>query len=293
VDALSHALIASLLFSFPPLAPLIPFAVLGAVLPDADIFFSAIADRDSRLYLFTHGGIAHSIAGAVTLSAIGYGTALLLAEGGLIPSSAIASVGIWGFAAVLAGGLLHIAIDVLACPGIPLLAPSSDRKYTLGILPGPSILLAFTALGFVTVALFRLIPLTTATALYAGTVIAYLAFRAGMFLFMDAKLPGRKIPTFNPLRWITVSEDDNAYTLRYYTLPAGYSGEATFQKFHNTDQHTLASVSGLPDVQRFRFHAYSVTSERIGSVLILADPLREKGYLYYPPKYKRVAVTVE
>ena len=45
------------------------------------------------------------------------------------------------FAAVLAGAYLHLGLDSLACPGLPLLAPCSDRKYTVGLLPGPSLLL--------------------------------------------------------------------------------------------------------------------------------------------------------
>jgi inner membrane protein len=46
------------------LTPLLPFAILGAVIMDADIFFSLISDSNPPLYLFTHGGIAHSLAGA-------------------------------------------------------------------------------------------------------------------------------------------------------------------------------------------------------------------------------------
>ncbi|MDD1701180.1 MAG: metal-dependent hydrolase, partial [Methanoregula sp.] len=79
MDALSHALIASILFSAQGLTPFIPFAVLGSVIPDADIFFPQISDRDPSLYLFTHGGIAHSIAGAFIMSLLVYGTVVLLA----------------------------------------------------------------------------------------------------------------------------------------------------------------------------------------------------------------------
>ena len=293
VDALSHALIAYILFSVPPLAPLIPFAVLGAVLPDADIFFSAIADRNPSLYLFTHGGGAHSIAGSVLLSTVGYGTVLLITAAGNVPSAVIASAGVSGFAAVIAGGFLHIAIDVLACPGIPLLVPFSDRKFTLGILPGPSLFLAFCALGAVAVTVLRLLPFSSALLLYGGMVIAVIALRAGMFLVADAKLTGRKVPSINPLRWLVIREDKATISVQRYTFFSGFSGEAVFEKYRNTDGRELSLVEDLPEVRRFLFHAYCMTAERIGSVLILADPVREKGYLYYPPKYKRIAVPAE
>jgi len=293
VDALSHALIAYILFSQPGLVPLIPFAIVGTVIPDADIIFPAIADRTPSLYLFTHGGLAHSITGAFLLSLLAYGAAVLAAAAGIIPQGWFLAAGAYGFAAVLAGALLHVAIDTLACPGIPLLAPFSDRKYTLAILPGPSVLLAGAALGLVVVTVLGLLPSASALLLYAGTVIAYLALRTGMFLVADAKLPGRKIPSFNPLRWLVIREDESSYRVGTYTMFRGFSDEAVFEKFRDTDGRELMRASRSAEVRRFLFHAYCVTAERIGNVLILADPVREKGYLYYPPKYKRVAVTSE
>ena len=74
VDSLTHALFASILFTLIGHPELVPFAALGAVCPDVDILFQRFSDRDPRLYIFTHGGITHSIAGALTTSA---GAALL------------------------------------------------------------------------------------------------------------------------------------------------------------------------------------------------------------------------
>ncbi len=293
MDALSHALIAYILFSAPGLAPLVPFAILGAVIPDADIFFSANADRNPSLYLFTHGGIAHSITGAFVLSLLAYGAAVLLAVAGIIPANVMTGAGIFGFAAIFAAALLHLAIDVLACPGIPLLAPFVDRKYTLNILPGPSLLLAFAALGAALVTLLRLLPFTSAILLYGGTVVAYLAVRTGMFLIADAKLPGRKIPTINPLRWLVIRESGESYAVQFHTFFSGHSEMVEFGKYRDTDAAEVKRSLKFPDVRRMVFTSYIVTAERIGEVLILADPLREKGYLYYPPKYKRVAVPAE
>jgi len=293
VDALSHALIACILFSVPGLTHLLPFALLGAVIPDADIFFPGMSDRIPSLYLFTHGGIAHSIAGAFVLSLLVYGTVVLLAAAGIILPGSIAAAGVYGFAAVLAGALLHVAIDVAACPGIPVLAPFSDRKYTLGILPGPSMLLAIAALGLVGVTMLSFLPFSSAIVFYGVTVILYLAVRTGMFLIAEVKLPGRKIPSVNPFRWLVIQEDERSYRTRYYTLFQGYSDEAVFEKYRNTDAHEIAVASQFLKVRRLFFFSYIVTAERIGPVLILTDPLREKGYLYYPMKFKRVEVTMD
>ncbi len=293
MDALSHALIAWILFSGTGLSPLLPFAILGAVIMDADIFFSLISDTLPSLYLFTHGGIAHSLAGALVLSVLAYLTLVLIALAGIIPLPALAGYGAYGFAAILGGALSHLAIDVLACPGIPLFAPFVDRKYTLGILPGPSILLAGAALGVVVVTITQFLTFHQALTFYAWTVLLYLAVRLGSFLVAGVRLPGRKIPGVNPLQWMAISEDDTYCTVRHYALFRGFSSESVFTKYKGTSDTEVKSALRFPEVRRLFFHSYCVTAERIGSVLILSDPLREKGYLYYPPHFKRVEVTIE
>jgi inner membrane protein len=293
VDALSHALIATIVFSASGLTPLIPFAVLGTVIPDTDIFFPAISDRNPSLYLFTHGGIAHSIAGVFMLSLLAYGTVILLAAAAIIGPGSITASWVNGFAAIFAGALLHLTIDVAALPGIPLLAPISDRKYTLGVLPGPSLFLAAAALGFIGVVTFSFFPWSSAILLYGGMVVMYIAFRAAMFIIAAVKLPGWKIPTINPFRWLVIRENPSSYMIRYYTLFNGYSDEAVYAKFRDTGARDLAAASSFPEVRRFLFFSLIVTAERSGSVLILTDPLREKGYLYYPVKYKQVAVKLD
>jgi len=65
-----------------------------------------------------------------------------------------------------------------------------------------------------------------------------------------------------------------------------------FEKFKNTNASDVFAVSQFPEVRRFLFFSYTVTAERNGPVLILADPLREKGVLYYPSKYKRIEVKI-
>jgi inner membrane protein len=291
VDALSHALIACILFSAPWFNPLIPFAILGSVIMDADILFSWISDRIPSLYLFTHGGITHSIAGAVILCLLAWFTVILLSAAGVI-SGAVAATGVYGFAALLTGAFLHIVIDVSAVPGIPVLAPFSDRKYSLGILPGPSLLLFIAAFVLVMEVALSMATFSSAIELYGIVVVVYITVRAGMFLAVGIQLPGRKIPSVNPLRWLVILEDATAYRIRTYTLFRGYSEETVFEKFKNTEARDLFAVSQFPEVRRFLFFSYAVTAERNGPVIILADPLREKGLLSYPSKYKRIEVKI-
>ena len=70
MDSLTHALTAAVLAYVLGIPELMPFLVLGAVIIDADILFSRVSDSNPRLYLFTHGGMAHSIGGAVGIGAI-------------------------------------------------------------------------------------------------------------------------------------------------------------------------------------------------------------------------------
>jgi len=290
VDALSHALIAYMLFSGPSLSSLAPFAILGAVIPDADIFFSAISDSHPSLYLFTHGGITHSITGAIVVSVVSYSALLLLGAGGFIAGRIIAGAAIYGPAAILAGSLLHLAIDLPAQPGIPLLAPFNDRKYTLGILPGPSLLLAVAAIATIAATLLHIVTFGSALVFYAGIVIAYFATRTCVFLYADVRLSGRKVPTINPLRWLVIQESRDGYRVSHYSLLKGKGPEMAFPRYRGTDAPEVEKTAQVSEVRRFLYHSYSVSAERIGSVLILTDPVREKGYVWYPPKFKRIAV---
>ncbi|MDD1700453.1 MAG: hypothetical protein LUQ04_06630, partial [Methanoregula sp.] len=168
-----------------------------------------------------------------------------------------------------------------------------DRKYTLGILPGPSMLLAVAAFGVVLVMILSILSFSSAIVLYGIIVLLYLAVRTGMFLIVGVTLPGRKIPSINPFRWIVIRENESSYKVRNYSLFHGYSDETVFEKYRNTGARELAVASQFPEVRRLFFFSYIVTAERIGSDLILSDPLREKGYLYYPLKYKRVEVKLD
>jgi membrane-bound metal-dependent hydrolase YbcI (DUF457 family) len=68
VDSISHAFAISALMMAGGQPALIAPGILGAVIPDLDIVLSRIGDRRPDLYILTHGGITHSLAGGILLS---------------------------------------------------------------------------------------------------------------------------------------------------------------------------------------------------------------------------------
>jgi len=293
VDALSHALIAAIILPALGLQNFIPFAVIGAVIPDTDIFFSFISDRSPHLYLFTHGGIAHSIAGAVALSVLAFFGIALIRATGFVPAWVFAGYGIGEFLILLSVAFLHLFIDFLACPGIPLLAPFSDRKFTSGILPGPSVLVMAASAGTLVLIIAGRVPIISALALYAAIVVLYLACRMGAFLYVRALVPGRRVPTINPFRWLVITEDDAAFTVRYYTVFYGFSGGEVIEKFRNTDAREVEPYLDLDEVRRLRFYSWIMAAERDNATFVFSDPLREKGYVWYPPRFQRVVISMK
>jgi inner membrane protein len=265
VDTLTHALIAVIILLAAGLPGFIPFAVIGAVILDADIFFPFISDRSPRLYVFTHGGITHSFAGAVVLSVPAFLVIGVVRATGFVPSPLFAEYGIAAFLIMVAAAFLHLFIDFLACPGIPILAPFSDRKYTPGILPGPSVVI----------------------------VVLYLACRMGAFLFAAVILPGRRVPMINPFRWLVITENDAAFTIRYYTVFRGFKGAEVIEKFKNTDAREIQPYLDMPEVRRLKFNSYIMTVEKNRSSLVFQDPLRGKGYVWYPHKFREVIISIK
>jgi inner membrane protein len=71
------------------------------------------------------------------------------------------------------------------------------------------------------------------------------------------------------------------------------TGTVTFEKLQRTGEDEVRRYSQLPEVRRLKFHSYIVTAEKDGSTLVFFDPLREKGYVYYPPGFRRVAVPLK
>jgi inner membrane protein len=270
----------------------LPFFVLGAVIIDADILFFRISERHPSLYLFTHGGCAHSITGAVVLSVIAWtAAALVLATGPVHPGLPVPVASV-AFAAVLAGALLHIGLDTLAVPGLPLLAPFSDRKYTAGLLPGPSILLMAVSLFFVIWVGLGEVDLPAMILPYAAVIAAFLAARITAFCIARTALrgKGRAIPTINPLRWLVIGETPEVWTVGEYRIGKGMGETECLMKYRSTSAGETLSFLTRPEVRRLRFHSYIVTVEKVGDEIVFSDPLRVSGRIFYPPYYTRVRV---
>jgi inner membrane protein len=284
VDSLTHALFASIAFILIGHPELVPFAVLGAVCPDVDFVFQRFSDRDPGLYMFTHGGITHSIAGALVTSAIatvpGVVAAFVLGYSVTVPLA---------FVAAAVGVLTHIALDFLAYPGIPLLYPATDRKYTLGISAGPTPYLLVASM------VYGAFLLTGRAGIgdpwvYVGFFALIIAATAVLKAYVTARSGGMAIPGFNPMRWLIVAEGPETYRVNGYHLLRGPAPAVEFEKLGDISLEEVGKLRAIPEVKRMRYHSYIVTVTRNGGAIIFADPLREHGYLWYPPYYKRFAV---
>jgi inner membrane protein len=294
VDSLTHALVAAILAQALGLPQLLPFVVLGAVIIDADILYSFLSRHQPSLYLFIHGGIAHSLTGAVAMSALAYAGIALATLAGFVSPAQSWGAGLAGVAALLAGAFLHLAMDLPATPGIPLLAPAADRKFALALLPGPSILLMGVSLFFVVWMALGVVTLTEGMVMYAVIFFAFLLARLVAFLASRPGLEGavRAIPQVSPLRWLAIYDPGDAWEVQEYRIGSGRAGPARYPKFINTSEGEVAPYLTLPEVRRLRYHSYIVTAEREGSTLTFSDPLRVSGRIFYPPHYKQVRIPV-
>ncbi len=292
MDLLTHALTAAILAYALNLTQLLPFAILGTVIIDADIPFAWISARQPSLYLFTHGGFTHSITGSVVLSAIAGIVAVFLLAAGLVHAGLPLPPAPVAFGALLAWALLHISLDTLAVPGIPLLFPLSDRKYTAGVLPGPSLLLMASSLIFMSLIGLRVIDIPGIIFPYTAVITVFLAVRVLAFIIARRSLlgKGRLVPTINPLRWIVIGGNSEVWTIGEYRIGNGMGGIEHITKFRSTSAGEIAPFLAMPEVRRLWFHSYIVTAEKAGNTILFSDPLRESGRIFYPPHHTRVCV---
>jgi Predicted membrane-bound metal-dependent hydrolases len=285
VDSLTHALAASIIFALIGHPELVPFAALGAVCPDVDVIFQRFSDRDPGLYIFTHGGITHSIAGALTTSVVvtvpGLIVATLLGHGVAFPLA---------FAAAAAGVLTHIALDFLAYPGIPLLYPATDRKYTLGISAGPTPYLLVASIAYGAFLLAGKAGIGDPWA-YVGFFAIVIAMAVILKAYVTARSGSMAIPGFNPMKWLIVADTPDSYRISSYHLLRGRTPAVEFEKFSDIRPEEIDRFRALPEVKRMRYHSYIVTAHRNGETITFTDPLRENGYLWYPPYYKSLGVS--
>lgn len=291
VDSLTHALAAAILayaFGFPQY---LPFFVLGAVIIDVDVLFGLFSNRHPSLYLFVHGGITHSIAGVCAMSALTCAGIGLAALAGFVNPAVLTPA---ACAAILAGGFLHIAMDLPASPGIPLLAPKSDKKYALFILPGPSLILLAVSLFFIVWLALGVVTLAEGMTVYAAIFFLFLLVRSVAFLFSRPELRGAflVLPQTDPRRWLAMYNDDYEWTVVEFRFGKGLGNLAEYPKYTWTNPEEVAPYLSLPEARRLLYTSYFVTAKKEGETLILADPVRESGRLFYPPHFKRVAIAL-
>nr|WP_255668297.1 metal-dependent hydrolase [Methanocella sp. CWC-04] len=265
---------------------LVPYGILGAVILDVDVLFRPLSDSFPQLYIFTHGGFTHSLAGAVITSTVLFAVAVTIPGPGFLRERISLSFEAGSLAAVLAGAISHVFLDFLAYPGIPLLYPLTDIKFTLGILSGPSVVLMLASIGYIILMRFGKAAIDRPQAYVCIFVIVMLAC-GGLKFYVDATTDGKTIPTIDPSRWLVIKEDQDSYSLEWYRLFEGASDLNVFQKYAGVSEDELGKYEAMPEVKRLRYNSYITTVEKNGSSIIYSDPLREQGYLWYPPDYKQ------
>lgn len=286
MDSITHALAAILVFSAPLRGTGLLPAVLGAVLPDCDVLLHALSDRDPRLFLFTHGGFTHSLAGTPVIAA---GIAAGFVAWAVVTAQNISVPAIMAmiFFPALGGALTHVTLDLLAFPGIPLLYPFQERKITVGIFPAPSILLLLTSIGFL--CLFVLGLVTMEWLQGYGIFIAGVIFtRAGLKGIAEIRFGRGTVPTFNPLKWLVVRDSGDTYHVFFTNLFSSPWKEQVYPKGGTDSRGKPTEYGREPDMRRLFYNSYIVVARREEGGTLFRDPLREDGYIFYPPRHTRV-----
>jgi inner membrane protein len=291
VDSISHALIIIIILVLIGRPDLALYGILGAVLIDIDAVFNWFSNRDPRLYIFTHGGFTHSFSGVLIISLLAATISLPVSVFGPAESF-VSPFGPAAFAAILAGALSHITIDYLAYPGIPLFYPISDKKYTLGILGGPSgFIMLFSVVFIVAVAfgyasIYRPWP-------YIALFVLILALSAMTKAYAVLRTKGRTIATMNPLSWLVIEDTPDAYRFYRYNFLSGRSPVEYYEKYKGIGPAEAQKNNALPELKRLRYHSYIVTVEKDGDSIIYRDPIRENKHIWYPPYFKNYSVPVD
>jgi inner membrane protein len=287
VDSLTHAFVVSL--SLPSSAPSLYIfaAVFGAIVPDIDIVFKPLSDDHPSLFILTHGGFTHSIAGAAIVAGLAWFGILLGVLAGACPFCEEIPLNL--FLVIFAGAFTHIILDSLASPGIPLLYPFSVEKFSVGIFPGPSIVLFAASIVFAGL-LVAGAGSESVALIYAAFFVLFILISTGIRYFARMHTKGVLIPTFHPLRWLVIREDNASYILEGYDPFRGITNRGTFVKSTGLNPGDLVRIENIPEVKRHRFYSYIVTAERTDGGILLKDPLRKEQILYYPPFYPEVTV---
>jgi inner membrane protein len=289
VDAVTHALVAASLFLATGHPELVPFAIVGSVAIDIDILLMRFPERNPKYYVFTHGGFTHSICGSLLIGCIAFATAAVVTLTGAGAGLFGAGFGIPSFLALLMGSLTHISCDFLAYPGIPLLYPFTEQKYTAGIFAGPSLFLLVVSWTYIGTFLLSLTTLDD-HGIWVAIFLSYIGIKAILKLYVAGTTDGVTIPTLNPLKWFVIRDEKESYAIQTRHLLTGLTGPKIYSKFRNVDPEEIEPCWNLPEVRRHSYNSYITTVEKNGDTITFSDPLRSDRYVRYP--FNHVTVDV-
>jgi inner membrane protein len=237
--------------------------------------------KNPKYYVFTHGGFTHSIAGSLIIGSLVFTAVAALTLAGPAAWLFGAGLGIPGLLALLAGAITHVLCDFLAYPGIPVLYPFSDRKYTLGIFAGPSLFLMAASWAYL-VALLLSLATVAGYRIWATIFLAYVGLKALLKLYLATTTDGATIPTKNPLKWFVIRDEGGAYAIQARHLLSGLTEPRVFPKLRGVAPAEVEQYRDLPEVRRHRYNSYITTVEKNGDAITFRDPFRSEGFTPYP-----------
>jgi inner membrane protein len=139
---------------------------------------------------------------------------------------------------------------------------------------------------------FGVVTLAEGMVAYAAILIMFLLVRFLAFLVSRPALRGtvQVIPQVNPLRWLAITDSGDTWMAQDYRIGRGMADPVNYPKFKNTSPGEVAPCLTLPEVRRLRYYSYIMTSEKKEGAIIISDPLRVSGRLFYPPHFKQVRI---
>ncbi len=268
----------------------IPMAVFGAVIPDIDILLVRYTNRHPETYIFTHGGFTHSIIGCLSLCIVAFLPFTLVwqvTSGSSLVTEQTAPV----FGAMVLGALTHVFFDFLAYPGIPLTYPLTDTKMTAGIFPGPPLPLFALSLFALVWSVLGAAP-GLVISFFCVLFCVYTGAMVALKVVAVIRIPGRTIPTLNPLHWLALEISTITCTIRKWDLILGPGDKRVYQRRQGVTSSDLAGMMNLPEVRRMVYTSYAVVASGTEDRVTLRDPLRSDGFIPYPPWFLELEVPV-
>jgi inner membrane protein len=298
VDPFTHALSIGIILYIASKADLMVWGVIGGIILDIDVFFLPFSDPYPSLYIFSHGGITHSLVGAALISVGAFILFRRILSGTFVQDRLLVRFPViqkyiprktpsYALFAVMAGAFLHLGLDCCAFPGLPLLYPLSLQKFTLGMLSGSSMIMLAASLLFVLFLVSGRITFRHLK-LYVILFIMVLLFSAGVKLYVSSVSSGRTIPTLNPFSWLIIEENETSYLIEEYRVFEGITNQSIFEKYRDISPAEADPYMLFPETRRLRYFSYLIVVEKNSSAIMFHDPLREDQIIWYPPYYTTV-----